>query len=665
MFSQVNKTNHLSRVLLSNRSLSIKKISKNSLVAVVVREYSRTLACSTLTNLPISDGSAKKTPESAHIEPGDAVSLDRSIKLSLLRKNLINRGLKAVKNRDRLVVDFFNLSKAVMDNKLSVETLVKTETFQQLEKELDYSIDVMGNSQIINLLASAIKMQINPSTNLVRLLEHEVKFRLKEFNLAQISKLLRFYNSSEISSEQKQVADMLSHQIRAYIQNETKSVEELNIVLNSIAAQQSSASLLSLVEEQLLGLLVNQTVDEDDIVSVYLPKSTSYDHRSLCNLFIELAKNKRRPTPLLKAASAAFCKLNPSKEKLKESNQELIISALNALVNLNYTNRALISRLISDLVEIIDLDKLDTNFVCILLRTLAKLRWQSVEVLEKLFSFIRENRNDLVKIDHNVVLTFLHVVAIVNFKVDGGIENFYSECMKGPREQMLDKKTRKWLTYVWSLATLNIENESHLRSVLTYDFYAAINQDSKSSGHYSDVMKLLNLRAIAEYGLQLDKLECNHLDHLAAQKIQRNVEINKFASKVEEALGADYCSEVNTPFGFTIDCELHVDDSYLVHRIDEEESFKKLDLSKLIFNRPIKPNLTKCALIYASYAETIANIQGEVYGHKQMISRILKIFDYKTIFLVEPILNREKTSADFSNKINMTIRDALTKATPD
>lgn len=629
-----------------------------------IREYCRTLAHNNVTNMPDSEALSKKTPEFPSNHDEDLASLERSVKLSLLRQNFVNRGLKSPRNRDSLVLDFFNLSKAAIENRLSVENLVKTDTFQQLELELDYNIDAMGNAQIINLLASAIKMQINPSTTFVKVLEHEVKFRLRNLNFTQIIKLLKFYNSSEMTSEQKQLADMLNHRVRAYIQNQS-NIDELNAVLNLIAAQQASSSLLGLVEERLLNLFVDKEEDEEeDIVSEYLHKSSfspRYSYQTICNLFVELAKNKRRPTPLLKAASTTLCNMNSSGEKL---NQELIISTLNALVNMNYTDRALISRLINDLAEIIDLDELHTDTVCSLLRTLVKLRWRSVQILEKLSSHINENRDDLCKINHNLVLTFLYVASIVNFRISGGIQKFYSECMQGRREQMLDRNSRKWLTYVWSLTTLDLNDESLLRSVLSKDFYTAIYDSSTGFGnHYSDMMKLLNLRAIARHGLKLENLDCKHLDDLTANEIQRNIEIKKFASKVKEVLASDLSYEVHTPFGFTVDCEFQADENCQLQKLDEKDSLLHVESPVATHGRPLETNQTKCALIYVSYDDMIANFLGEVSGHKQMISKILKILDFKTIFLMQPVLDREKTSADFVNKINSTIKEALMKQT--
>lgn len=604
--------------------------------------------------------SSRATPDANEMNQDGVKSLDRSLKMSLLKKNFAEKGLglKLAKNREYLVMDFYNLSKSVMENQLSVDDFVATETFKKLQEQVEYNIDVMNNAQIVNLLASIIKMKINPSTSIVKLLEHEVKFRLKLFNLNQIIKMFRFYNSTEMSSEQKQIAEMLSYRMRSYIQNEAMNVSELNSVLLLIATQQIPASLLGLVEERLLNLLTKSVEDEDDIVSKYIQSNKPYDYNSLCNLFIRLAENKQRPTPLLKAATMQLFK-----ETSSDYDATLIISTLNALNILSYPNRALISKLIDDLVKVINLKELDSNTLCNLLRSIGILRWKSEELLSLLFDHVENYKKDLKVVDHNVVVGLLHVTALLNYQ-HKNLQRFYDNCMKGPREDMLDKQSRKWLNYVWSLVSLKINTEAHIRSVLNSNYYRQESDMSSSRLAYSDILKLINLRALCCYEMKLDGMESVGLD-LIKPPTQRSQIMQKFASKVQKVINTMvdnpqnfFIYDIETPFGFNIDCEVHLNDQLEFVPIGNI-SFREI----IDFNTDAKTyNLDRrrCAIILASYEDIVASSQGdEVVGHKLMISRILKSIGYSTAFLSDTMINREKTSVDVADRIRTIIKNSM------
>lgn len=586
----------------------------------------------------------------------DPKKLDNKIEIMMLRKNISSRsGLKYSANRDNLVLDFFKLSKSVLENRISVEEFVRTETFNKIQGEVEYNIDLMNNAQVCNLLASVIKMRINPSMNIVKILEHEVKFRLKLFNLNQVIKMLKFYNSVEMSSEQKQLADMLTFRIRSYVQNEATHIRDLNSILHLIAQQQAPSTMLGLVEERLTNMLT--LVDDQDVVSRVLSKSVILDYESLCDLFIKIAENKRRPTPLLKAANAVLCKMSSTKESPNVVKQEILISTLNALVTLNYPNRNLITKLMDDLAEIIKFEELDSYSSCNLLRIVSALRWRPDNLLKRFFEHNHECRAS----DHHLTSTLLHVASLVNYKPKEHSEEFHRYYVKEENENMIDKRSRKWLSYVWSLVALNEANEIHLRSVLNEEFYRGLTTpDLKLT--YSDAMRLLNLRALAQYEYKLDNLVCDHLDSLpGSMPIQRSTEMQKFSSKIDQALAGVLNSseaprQVETPFGFNIDYEVFINDKNEIVPLDDSNSigtiFKYSNASQ---NIDVILDPHKCSIIYAYYEDTIANTNGEAVGHKKMIARILNSLGYRTVFLPEVVLNREKTSSDLHEKIKTLI----------
>lgn len=628
------------------------KLKKQPLSTIASSGFFEPVVYTSSTDIPSSTGISNE------VSTSDPNKLEKSIPLVMLRKNISPRsGLKYAVNRENLVVNFFNLSKAVMENRISVEDFVATDTFKEVQEQVEYNIDIMNNAQICNLLSSVIKMRINPSMNIVKILEHEVKFRLKSFNLNQIIKMLKFYNSVEMSSEQKQVADMLSFRLRAYTQSDTIQIQDLNSILHLIAAQQAPNTLLKLVEEKMTSILTLPEKEEEDVVMKILSKPLDVNYESLCQVFIRLAENKRRPTPLLKAAVKELCKIPSTKENLELVKYETIVSTLNALVSLNYPNRTLLNKLFNDLTEMIKLEELDSYSKCNLLRTISSLRWRPEKLLEKFFIHNHECTSD-----QHLTTTLLQVAAYVNYKPEAHSENFFDQYVKRENEEMIDKKSRKWLSYVWSLTALNAASIFHLKSVLDENFYISLANQSSSKLSHSDTMRLLNLRALATYEFKIKDLNCKHLDDLPHNAIQRSVEMQKFASKIDQALtgivsSPENLSQVETPFGFKVDGQVSMNESNDIVALTEpcltvpENNSVEVDISN--------SKTRKCALIYAYYEDTIANTDGEVVGHKKIIARILKSLGYKTAFLPEVVLNREKTSADLSNKIKSLIEASM------
>lgn len=597
---------------------------------------------------------------SDEIKPKTAT--DDKISMLLIRSSLSSSGvgLKNCRNRDNLVIHLFNLSKLVSDSVIKVEDIIVSQTYGELEREIELRVDYLSNAQVVSLLASALKMRLNPTSNLVKILEHEIRFRVRTFTLNQNLKMIKFYSTVEVSSDQKQLVDLLGHRVKEMILNNHITVKELNLALHHIATEQGPKSLLSLIEERLLSLLV---IDEDDLVSRYLEQDNKQCYESLCDTYVRLAENQRRPTPVLKALTTHLCKTPIGDAIFTQPKADVIISTLGALITLNYPSVVLVSKLVSDLKQVVNLEELSSDSICSFLRYIARLNWRPEELLEDLYGYIMKN-NDAKNVDHNVILNLLYVSAVADYRPTY-IREFLEKCMKGPREASLDKNSRKWLNYVWSLTLLDVADEEVLRTVLQTTFYRTLEMNSNSLGiNYSDVMKLLNLQAIAKLEFKMDDIDYQQLSGLLDCKIRRSSGNQKFADKVVEALSSvledQSCLKYDyqTPFGFVLDCELILNSDLEICSSTREKSLEEL-LSNPQEDPVQDPRFIRCALIYAFYEDMIANSHGDVVGHKKVIARILSHYGYKTVFLPETILNKEKTSAGFLTKIKSTIKSSV------
>lgn len=450
---------------------------------------------------------------------------------------------------------------------------------------------------------------------------------------------------TKLPDDKQELEDFLNSQV---------DLRDLNAALHFIANEQGPKALFGPIEGRLLSLLVPE---DDDLVSNYLRQNQKKSYEALCDTFVCLAENQRRPTPLLRALTRELCKTSINEGDFTRSLAKTIIITLNALVTLSFPNPVLISKLLGDFEKIVNFDELNLNSLNTLLRSLASLNWRPADILTQIYDHIALNSRDLEKYDQNVIYNLLYLFAVTNFKPED-LPQFYRDCVSQSREHLLDQSSRRWLSYVWSLAVLDLAGKHHFESVFQHQKCSPIGADSFAP-RYSDVMKLLNLSALArlEHNFSID-FPHESIDY----RLKRSSANQKFADKINQALSGLMETSVNnlkceylTPFGFILDCEILVDSNLELHILGCEKSLEDMIVSDLRGIQLSEPNLTRCALIYTHYEDMIANSREEVVGHKRIISRILKHYGYTTVFLPETLLTREKTSASFSNQIKQII----------
>lgn len=563
--------------------------------------------------------------------------------------------LKFNTNREKLVADLFSLTKSVIEGKLEVAGFVNTETFLEIDRQVHLYIDLMSNSQVVSLLISLIKMNVDPSKNIVKLLEHEIKFRARDLGRRQAIKLIRCYQSLQISSEQKQVVDLLNQRLKYCIQNESLLLDELLDLVQVIMSLTSKDTFLATLEER---LLYNLAVEADDsIVSSVLSKQSmrGADYETLCKLFIVFAECRRRPTPVLKQACALLTQL----ETPPVVDVQKLASVLKAVAILNYPNRPLINRIVSDLTGALDLKQVTIQYQSQLLHTLCLLRWKCNELLDKYYRYIMENKDDAGLVDHSLIVNVFYTTALLHYKPELDVREIYKSCMKSTREEALSRTGPKWLSYVWTLAALDIVETHHLESVLNDSFINDILADDTKPSYHGSLMKLLNLNALANHKYMLSFANPPSLRAINF-KAQRGAASQSYASKLNEILKnlvsspEELRTEVDTPFGFMIDCEMLLDNNDL-----SPKPMNNIATLTEILEKPetgIAPREhTRLALVFAPYIDTIQNDDKEVTGYRRMIAKILRSIGYQVAFLPEPVINREKNSADIVNKIQSII----------
>lgn len=470
--------------------------------------------------------------------------------------------------------------------------------------------------------------------------------------------------------DHKRVTDRLSAKTRSTLYRNNPTVRELVELIRQISKEKPERSLFGLVEEKLLQLLNEEVTDEDDLVTQFLP--ISHDYKSLCFTFIEFAAIQRRPAPLLKTAAILLTNRPYPLSEADRPDISILVKTLEALVKLSYPNQLLVTKLVNDIAQSIQLNDMSINLKCKLLTVLGNLRWRNEDLFKMFFEHTRSTHHDPMQVNQNLISTLLYITAQVSFKY-ANINEFYSTCLAHGREELLDKSSRKWLNHVWSLEVLGIAKESHLRSVFNDEFVTCFLEYSS----YTDTLKLLNLRAFAKLKHQMDLKSYPELNKLTTFKTKQGQNAKKYGSKIHEALnglvksGDEIRHDIQTPYGFNVDYEILLDDEFNTMPLDGSDTLE--ESIKLVENgHVLTKDLSdgqKCAIINVLYEDTIMNRPNQVVGHKRIIRNILKNLGYRTIFLPQSLLDREETSAGLIKRIKELIdyrrddrKDGVTRA---
>lgn len=565
--------------------------------------------------------------------------------------------------RDELTLKFRVLSSHLLDGSIKIEDLMESEEFSDVQQQTLMQIDSFSDSQLTNILSSLIRMRFKPDNPLLRQLELEVKFRVKDYSFKYVNKIMNFYKSAGVAIDHKHLYQALSQRLKALFQDPDQelSLKDCNSILRLVQSGFLPVSWNGIVDEYLLNLL-NYSETINAAIEKYADCSSRIDYNSLCHLFQLLAEGQRRPTPVMKLAAREFCKLpSPSKDDIDPIT---LIATMNSLTSLNYKNYKLLSKLIKDLTDIIECDKLTNQDRCSLLFNLGCLRWRSTNIIDKMCEYIISNKEEQ-NVDHNFVSTLFHTLSLLDYRPTY-LDDIYKTFVTQELESKLSSNPRIWLNYVWALEYLGLSEPSHIKSVLQKTFFNNIFPDESLVIETPDIMKILNLRAIAILEKKAGRLDLKHFGKLEKVEQVRNAILERFHTRVCQALTGiidnpqDYQARTHTSFGFVVDFELWLNDQLDFVPIDPNKSLSAIDF--MAKKSDIKPfqkctDHHKCAIICITFNDAILNSQDDVIGHKKIISRILDSLGYKTVFLNEAKLSKLDNSSEFVD----VIRDELKK----
>lgn len=214
------------------------------------------------------------------------------------------------------------------------------------------------------------------------------------------------------------------------------------------------------------------------IASISLPQ--------MVKVMSTLAQRKRRSTPLLR--SLAFNISSASDQlDLKQS-----ADVLYAMSMLNFQDSVLGAKVCSDVQAALPKNSEKSAVVGSILTSLGIMRYRDLDILESLTQWLLKNSEICRPQD---LSAYFLTAALLNFK-STQLEDVRKKLVKSIVQEDFSRQS-DWLNYVWSLAMLELVDDSQLESVLRTDFLSKL-QNDKAGLTPTSKMRLLNLNSYAQ-----------------------------------------------------------------------------------------------------------------------------------------------------------------------
>lgn len=171
-------------------------------------------------------------------------------------------------------------------------------------------------------------------------------------------------------------------------------------------------------------------------------------------VFSSLARKKTRSITVLKTLASTISG-HPSKLNLKECSDLLF-----AMVNLNFVDEILLSRISIDVNDVLDANKDKTAVVGSIVTSIGFLKYKEPRLLDNLTKWISD-KQDLCR--PKDLTSLILTLALVNYQPKH-LESLKSNII--PKITQHDLSASEWLDYVWALCVLELHQPRHLASVL-------------------------------------------------------------------------------------------------------------------------------------------------------------------------------------------------------
>ncbi|XP_074842446.1 FAST kinase domain-containing protein 4 [Carettochelys insculpta] len=418
-------------------------------------------------------------------------------------------------NGDQVATLIIQLSRLAAEKKLEVESIRQDSRFQQMLIVLDSELSQVWNGSFLPLLKSLSFLGLHRNDKVVRLVKHELRWRLRRLNFRHVASLAEFVAVSEKEEKQNELLSDLVKQLelRWTEIEDTKTVVALMMMVGHL-----SETLMDRLEDKALELAEQFSIE--DIRKVALA----------------LALQNRRSVPLLRAISYHLV------QKHFVLTTSILVDLAFAYGKLNFHQTQVFQKIASDLQT--GMSKMTSGDVVRCVKSFSYLKWLSLPLFEAVSLYTLDNADkfSLVQLC-NIILSF----ARLNFQPSQG-ESFYSMVHEKLGGKLDSLDLHLLVDLVWSLCVLQQAKPPYLQSVLAPQFCSHFLGDQLPRAH-NYRLKLVHINAAA-------RLECPGYpgpfllpEALSAAEPPGDQKATPLQSSLQEALNEVAGDKANRRFG--------------------------------------------------------------------------------------------------------------------
>lgn len=551
------------------------------------------------------------------------------------------------------------LIQAIQRNKEAEKELVKM--VENLEGRFVSSLETGAIMSALKTLNSLIGSVEAGQTFIVQNLENSLTWKARTCSIRELSLLLSFsvkYRPDHISATQSTSVGLTNSKTSLY-KEVIKSIERRWVEITDGRTFVGVLHYPDCFSEQFIVKLEDRMTE----LAETLPTS------DLVLILKDLGSKKRRSVPLLRSLSYHLAR---GKDEL---DLKTIADCLFALKELSFKDVDFLEALSQSALKNMDQpsDKMRTLLRSILI-SLGQIRYRQPELIDKICQNLLQFKDQL---ENRDLLAFLVTTATINY-VPKNSDDLYNLIIERLTQESLSVEKSKsellWLDVVWSLSVLNKVQVSHLKSVLSSDFYNRLlySHDHRNVGI---ILKLLNVNAVAQLLFQNTYSGPTILvgDDPLLRDVKQATKLDK--SKLVSSILESFAplaspptflvTEVNTLMGFQIDGEAIFDANLKPLHLSEFDCFASQafdlmsPLSKQRF-QPLPPDATKVAIIVIGYHECLVGTD-EPSGLTSLYLRLLAAKSYKTLFIRYDDLKPHHKKIERVKILEQKLKDLLAK----
>ncbi|XP_004839945.1 protein TBRG4 [Heterocephalus glaber] len=440
---------------------------------------------------------------------------------------LLDGGHSLECNRSATIL--IQLSRLLSQNPQDKALFIQDLRFEQLLHLVNSELSSVWHGTLVKLLRSLYALEVPRTTQALRSVEQEVRWRLRRLKYKHLASLAEACaTSSQGQHSQELLAELLVHLERRW----TEIEDSHTVVAVMMKAGHLSESLMTRLEDKCLEL-----VDQ-------------FGPEELRKVLVTLAARSWRPIPLLRAISYHLV------QKPFPLTKAMLLDLAYAYGKLSFHQTQVCQRLAADLLPL--MPSLTPGEVARCATSFAFLKWLNLPLFEAFVQHILHRAPDIT-VPH--LCSILLAFARLNFCPEQE-DQFFALVHERLGLALASLEPALQVDVVWALCVLQQVQEAELQAVLDPSFHTQF-LGARSPKDQNTFQKLLHVNATAQ--LEHPEYRGPLLPATAVAPTSPGRKVTPLQQELREALqavlgSADQGSlEVATQYGWVLDAEVLLD----------------------------------------------------------------------------------------------------------